>query len=117
MGKRLIVVCLAVPALVLALSRIPSTRAAEHVGEAAVVCGPVAEVYHAWRSRGQPTFLDFDAAYPNEDFTAVVWVGDAGNFGNLSAYQGTNVCARGVIRSYRGRPEIVARERGQLAAQ
>lgn len=107
-------VMLAVPVLALAVASIPSSQAAQHVGESATVCGPVAEVYHAWRSRGQPTFLDSDAAYPNSDFDVVVWCEDAARFGDLEAFEGKDACASGLVTAYRGRPEIVARNPRQL---
>lgn len=117
MSRSIVAVCLAIPALAFAVTRIASERASRHVGETATVCGPVVEVHHAWRSRGAPTFIDFDAAYHHEDFTVVVWAEDAGNFGDLAAYDGKNVCATGLIRDYLGVPEIVASERKQLKAE
>lgn len=107
-------ISLAVPTLVLALAHIRSTQAEQHVGETDTVCGEVAEVHYAARSRGRPTFLDFDQPYPDQDFVVVVWGRDAARFGNLTAYDGKDVCASGLIQAYRGVPEIVATERRQL---
>ena len=39
--------------------------AVSHVGESATVCGVVASAKFAVNSRSQPTFLDFDRAYPD----------------------------------------------------
>lgn len=100
LGKSL-VLCAAAPILAFALARTPSPQAVRHIGEAATVCGPVADVHYAPRSRGGPTFLDFDAAYPNQDVVVVVWGEDAAKFGDLQAYEGRTACASGVIRAYR----------------
>ena len=48
-------------------------QAASHVGQTETVCGTVASTHYAPRSHGQPTFLNLGHAYPNEDFTAVIW--------------------------------------------
>jgi hypothetical protein len=45
------------------------------------VCGTVASTHYAPRSRGQPTFLNLGHAYPNEDFTAVIWGENRAQFG------------------------------------
>lgn len=102
-------------AVALAGDPIASSEAAAHVGEVATVCGTVVQVVNAWRSRGQPTFLDFDFAYPNSDFDVVIWGSDLAKFGNPAALEHQQVCATGLIQLYRGRPEIIARNAEQLA--
>jgi len=53
-------------------------------------------------SKGQPTFLNLDKAYPNQTFTAVIWGSDRSKFGTLeSALLGKQVCATGVIQLFR----------------
>jgi DNA/RNA endonuclease YhcR with UshA esterase domain len=64
-------------------------------------------------SRGEPTFINLDAAYPNQVFTILVWGDDRKNVGELPA-EGARVCATGVITDYRGVPEIVVKSSGQL---
>lgn len=94
---------------------IPASQAAAHVGETATVCGTVAEVVTAWRSQGQTTFMDFDSAYPNADFVVVVWGADSVKVGYLTQFAHKQVCAAGLIQTYRGRPEIVVRDGAQIA--
>lgn len=92
-------------------------QALQHVGEAASVCGTVASSTYAAQSRGRPTFLNLDKAYPNESFTIVIWEEDRSKFGAPErSLSGKRVCASGVIQLYRGRPEIIVRA-GQLEAQ
>jgi len=41
-------------------------EAAHHIGETATVCGTIASASYASHSKGQPTFLNLDKAYPNQ---------------------------------------------------
>jgi hypothetical protein len=89
--------------------------AASHVGENATVCGVVASAKFAVNSRSQPTFLDLDRPYPNAVFTGVIFGDDRSKFGTPEKLlQGTHVCLSGVIRLYRGKPEIILNDPSQL---
>ncbi len=69
----------------------------------------------ASESRGQPTFLNFDKPYPNQVFTVVIWGTDRQKFEEPEKkYRDKQLCASGVIGTYRGIPQIVATEPGQL---
>ena len=66
-------------------------------------------------SKGQPTFLDFDMPYPSETFAAVIWADDRAKFRTPeSALLGNQVCGTGLIQLFRGRPEVVLHDPGQL---
>jgi len=91
-------------------------RAGEHVGETATVCGVVASANFAARSKGQPTFLNLEKAYPNHIFTAVIWGSDRSKFGAPETQLvGKRVCTTGVIELYRGKPEVILHNLGQLS--
>lgn len=99
-------------------AELPADKADAHVGEHASVCGTVAAARYAEQVAGRPTFLDFDKPYPNGVFVAVIW-GD-----NRAAFDapektlvGKHVCVSGIIRRYRGRPEIVLTSPDQLSRQ
>jgi hypothetical protein len=105
------------PSLPFAALLVPD-EAPKHLGELATVCGMVASANYAAGSRGRPTFLNLDKAYPNQTFTAVIWDEDRGSFGTPeSTLLGKRVCATGVIQLYRGKPEIILREPRQLTPQ
>jgi hypothetical protein len=87
--------------------------AKNHVGEKATVCGKVASERTATSSRGEPTFINLDAAYPNQIFTILVWGDDRKNVGQLPP-EGSRVCATGLVQDYHGVPEILVRSGGQL---
>jgi len=89
--------------------------APNHVGETATVCGTVASANYAARTRGEPTFLNLGKPYPNHIFTAVIWGSDRPKFGTPeTSLLGKLVCTTGVIKLFRGRPEIILRNPNQL---
>src|SRR5215204_5402843 len=54
--------------------------AAASLGKRVTVCGPVSGASHQSRSRGQPTFINFDKPFPNHTFVAVIWNDDRPKF-------------------------------------
>jgi hypothetical protein len=93
---------------------IPAADAKNHIGEKATVCGKVAGEKTATGSKGQPTFINLDASYPNQIFTVLIWGEDRENIGELPPV-GAHLCASGTIQEYRGIPEIVVRTSAQLS--
>jgi len=94
--------------------KITAAEAKDHIGERATVCGKVVSVHFAGRSKGQPTFMNLDEPYPRQIFTIVIWGSDRGKFPPESKFQDAGVCVTGQITSYRGGPEIVARDPSQI---
>ncbi len=90
---------------------ISAAQAKAHEGEKATVCGKVVSERIATSSRGEPTFINLDAAYPNQVFTILIWGDDRQKVGALPT-EGARVCATGMIQEYRGVPEIVVRSSG-----
>lgn len=97
-----------------AAETISAADAKNHIGENATVCGKVASERSATSSRGEPTFINLDAAYPQQIFTILVWGEDRQKVGELPR-EGSRVCATGLIQEYRGVPEIVVKSGGQLS--
>jgi len=97
--------------------RIAAADAAQHVGEAAVVCGSVAGAKFAGKTHGQPTFLDFEKPYPGEVFRVVIWGADRAKFKEPPerAYAQKLVCVTGRIQLFRGSPEIIVSDPAQLS--
>jgi DNA/RNA endonuclease YhcR with UshA esterase domain len=92
---------------------ISAQDAKNHIGEQETVCGKVASENAATNSKGSPTFINLDSAYPNQVFTILVWEDDRKNVGELP-HEGERVCATGVIRNYKGSPEIMVKSKAQL---
>lgn len=105
---------LSVALLPAAAQTITAADAKNHIGEKATVCGKVADERTATSSRGEPTFINLDSAYPKQVFTILIWGEDRKNVGELP-HVGARACASGVIQDYRGVPEIVVRNGEQLS--
>ena len=102
-------------ALGLAQTSISAAEAKNHIGERATVCGEVAGVHYAARSRGNPTFINLDKPYPNQIFTVLIWGSDRPKFGDPEeAYRSKHICVTGKMSDYKGVPEIVAYEPSQI---
>jgi micrococcal nuclease len=95
---------------------ISPSEASSHVGEVRTVCGTVVSPKYLASSRSQPTFLNLDKPYPNQIFTVVIFGSDRPKFGAPELkYRDKRVCATGLIKLYRGLPEIVATEPSQIS--
>lgn len=100
----------------LELEPIPAAEAEGHVGDRAVVCGRVAAATHAPSIGGEPTWLNFGAPHPDQDFDVIIWGRDRGAFTPAPevAYRGRDVCAAGRVVEHEGVPRIEVREPAQL---
>jgi hypothetical protein len=71
-------------------------EAANHVGQTATVCGPIASTKYDAHLRSQPTFLDFGKPNPDQVFTAVIFGSDRAKFGTSeTTFRGKRVCVTG----------------------
>jgi DNA/RNA endonuclease YhcR with UshA esterase domain len=106
------------PSLALAGSAIPAAEAKAHIGQTATVCGKVVTTRYLERTQKQPTFLNFDRAYPDHSFTAVIFGPDRAKFGKPEEdYLHKDICVTGKIEEYRGKPETVVTDPKQIRAQ
>lgn len=81
-------------------------------------CGTVADVHYAANSKGQPTFIDLGHAYPNQNLTIIIWGKNLPNFPTPpAAWEGQHICVTGPIKSYHGKPEIIAYGPNQIQVQ
>jgi hypothetical protein len=90
-----------------------ATQARMHDGENATVCGVVASERTAVDSKGKPTFINLDSAYPDAVFTVVIWEQDRQKIGAVPRLQ-AHMCAKGLIAYYHGVPQIIVRTRDQI---
>ena len=92
--------------------------AQNHIGEKATVCGVVVSSHYASSSRGEPTFLNLDEAYPNHVFTAVIWGDNREQFNEPEVqYRGKSICVTGKIKSYRGIAQIILYSQSQVSVK
>lgn len=92
--------------------------AKNHIGERATVCGNVVSTHYAARSKGSPTFMNLDEPFPKEIFTILIWGSDRAKFGDPEAkYANRKVCVTGLIKDYKGTPEVVIEQPSQIETQ
>lgn len=91
-----------------------TSQARSYDGDKATVCGIVRNEYAAVGSRGKPTFIDLDSAFPNQVFALLVWDEDRQKVGALPR-TGDHVCATGSINYYHGVPQMVVRSSAQFS--
>jgi hypothetical protein len=92
--------------------------AKNHIGERATVCGNVVSTHYAARSKGSPTFMNLDEPFPKEIFTILIWGSDRAKFGDPETkYANRKVCVTGLIKDYKGTPEVVAEQPSQIETQ
>jgi hypothetical protein len=98
--------------------KLTAVEARAHIGEQATVCGKVASTRYAATTRGRPTFLNLDKAYPNQVFTVLIWGDSREKFGAPEqTYRDKQICVTGKITEYRNAPEIVANEPQNIEVQ
>ena len=91
-------------------------EAVNYIGEIKTVCGVVMSAKYAPFIRGKPIFLNLDKPYPNQIFTVIIWEKDRYKFKKPPeiVFKGKKICVTGVIKSYRGIPEIIVRDPSQI---
>lgn len=91
---------------------ISPSQASSFIGRYATVAGEVSQVSHD--SRSGVTFINLGGAYPNHAFTAVIFPDSLSNFREVEALQGRSASFSGVIKIYKGKPQIILRDMSQV---
>jgi len=87
------------------------TEAGKHVGEYSCVVG---EVDHVYISKRGNNFLNFCFNYKTCPFSAVIFSSDVHKFSNIKTYNGKKVEITGLIKTYKGRAEIIINDPSQI---
>lgn len=92
------------------------SEAHEVVGKEMTICGKVYQVTKPQGIRGNPTYINMGARYPNHSFTVVIWGQDAMEFpmGALKAFEGKQIVVTGLVEEYRGKPQIIVKDVEQI---
>ncbi|TAK91624.1 MAG: hypothetical protein EPO07_19720 [Verrucomicrobia bacterium] len=93
-------------------AKITTAEAEKYVGKEAIVTGKVTRV----RQTEKITQINFGPAYPNQDFTAVLFSRATNQFTdvNFTKLTGKTVEVRGHVEDYNGKPQIVVNTKQQL---
>ena len=92
---------------------ITPAEAAKHVGEEVVVQGTIDQIA---TTVNLTTHINFGGRYPNHVFTATILKAKQGLFTRVKTLEGTVAQVQGVVKLYRGKPEIMLNEPSQLRA-
>jgi hypothetical protein len=101
--------------------RLSTLQAANHVGEAAIVCGKVVGARiskYSIADRGKPLTFFLDEPETNPTFFFVTWSPDPTTPQQTkAAYDGKQVCVTGKIMKMGNVPHIIATEPSQIVVQ
>ena len=92
-------------------------QAKRYVGLTRTVKGPVKGTRYASSTSGRPTFINIGKNFPNPSrFTVVIWGKYRSAFSSRPEvfYRGKTVLATGIIRMYKGSPEMFIRSPSNL---
>jgi len=82
------------------------------IGQEVVVEGVISDV--GYSARSDTTFLRMGGKYPNHAFTAVIFKSAKPLFPEARSWEGKKERIRGVVKEYRGKPEIVLERAEQV---
>ena len=87
-------------------------EAAYHVGEQVTVAGVVSQVSVSGKGT---IFVNFGGRFPNHVFYAVIFAKYARSFKDVHALEGRSVAIDGVVKMYKGKPEIILTSPDQIS--
>jgi len=93
------------------LYAISAKDAYKYIGDSVKVCGRVEEIF---RHNNGHLFLNIDGKYPHQKITFVIWNKFTKNFKGIH-FRNRYICAKGLIREYRGGLQIFLKTRSQLS--
>ena len=83
-----------------------------YVGETKIVCGTLAQFVNT-KNTGKKSYMNFDAKYPNQTFTAVIDDIDLNNFLDITGMIGNRICLQGQIVLYKSKPQLLLKNKSQ----
>jgi hypothetical protein len=88
--------------------KITPDDAAKHIGDTVTICGKIFGGKYFDRSEHKITLLNMGAAYPKSPLTIVIEEDDRKNFKTAPEefYSNKNVCIKGVVKEFKGKPQI-----------
>lgn len=90
---------------------ISPSQAASHIGTDQTVSGIVTQISSTPKGT---TFLNFDGKFPNQIFNAVIFPANLKKFPDIKLIEGKKASVWGVIKEYKGKPEIILMSPAQI---
>jgi len=89
---------------------IDACEAYSYIGKNATIEGFILEV----KKTTKAAFLNFENPYPNQCFTAVIFASKLSLFPDVYSYKDKKVRVSGLIKEYKGKPEIILENPSQI---
>jgi DNA/RNA endonuclease YhcR with UshA esterase domain len=98
--------------------KITPDDAAKHIGETVTICGKIYGGKY-FDNGNKMTLLNMGAAYPKSPLTIVINAEDRKNFKNAPEdfFSNKTVCITGVVKEYKGKPQIFIQSEEDLKAE
>jgi micrococcal nuclease len=102
-----------------AQTKITPDEAAKHIGDSVTVCGKIFGGKYFDRGENKITLLNMGAAYPQSPLTIVIDADSRKNFSNKPEefYTDKYVCISGVVKEYKGKPQIIIAKEADVTVQ
>ena len=99
-------------------TEIKAVDASKHVGDSVKVCSIVAGGKYLVTSTDKLTLLDFGGRYPGNPLTIVIHDDVRRQLGIApeQAYKGRTICVKGKIELYKGKPELIIKNKSQIVS-
>jgi len=112
----LMIVCAS--AISVSAQQLTPDEAAKHIGETVTVCGKIYGGKY-FDNGNKMTLLNMGAAFPKSPLTIVINADDRKNFKNAPEdfYTNKTVCIKGVIKEYKGKPQIIIQSEEDLKSE
>jgi hypothetical protein len=91
-------------------------EAKSHMDQFVTVCGQITSAQFLSQMEGHPTILGYGNPFPNHSFAIVILEIDLITFAyNPVDLKNMNVCVKGKVEMYAGRPAILAKDPAQIS--
>lgn len=90
--------------------------ASKHIGDSITICGKAFGGKFLENAKNQPTFINMGAAFPNHQLTIVIWADVRKKLSYIpeEKLKDKDICITGKIEEYKGKPQIVLQDPGQI---
>lgn len=117
--KKILLLFVSICSLQISFSQtVPLDSVSKYKGKTITVCAKVTDTYVSKTDEGT-TFINFGKPYPKSSFTVVIFETDLSNFKYTpSVYlKDKNVCITGLVKIYKGKPEMIVNKEEQIKIQ
>jgi len=117
--KKIFLIILFIFSTTLIYSQTVSIDSLQHYeGKKVTVCAKVQGIFVSNKTK-KTTFINFGNPYPKEKFVVVIFEKDLVNFSyNIPTHlKNKKVCITGIVKMYKGKPEIIATKEEQIVIQ